>query len=105
MTKPLFAAAIATLSLAATTPAMAAGNEETAYRIEYRDLDLASASGKAELNRRTDKVAREICAVRPRTGNYTALESCRTDVRRQLKEKVAAAVRSNGAALALDTRR
>lgn len=105
MTKPLFAAAIAALSLAATTPAMAAGNEETAYRIEYRDLDLASASGKAELNRRTDKVAREICAVRPRTGNYTALESCRTDVRRQLKEKVAAAVRGNGATLALDGRR
>lgn len=104
MTKPFIAAAIAALSLAATAPAMAAGSSESGYRIEYRDLDLSSDAGRAELHRRTDKVAREICAVRPRTGTLTAFESCRNDVRRQLTDKVAAATRANGAALALDTR-
>lgn len=106
MTKPLFAATIAALSLvAAGAPVAAADRSEANYSIEYRDLDLSTDSGRAELNRRTDRVARQICAARPTTGTLTAVESCRQELRRQLKDKVAAAVRRDGATLALDARR
>ena len=55
------ALAAATLSLAPA--AYAADNQENRVEVAYADLDLTSEEGIAELDRRIDEAAREVCGV------------------------------------------
>lgn len=55
----------ATLALCALTPPSFAATPEQGQAVEvrYKDLDLKTAEGKAELNRRIDKAARSACGL------------------------------------------
>lgn len=55
----------ATLALIALTPPTFAATPEQGNSIEvrYKDLDLRSADGKTELNRRIDRAARNVCGL------------------------------------------
>lgn len=48
-------------ALAAALSAGAANAGERAERVSYRDLDLASVEGQAELQQRLDSAARRVC--------------------------------------------
>ncbi|WP_137680498.1 UrcA family protein [Aurantiacibacter suaedae] len=66
--------AIAASALALAPTVSAAEGEQRSTRVSYADLDLATAEGVAELDRRIDSAAREVCeADRQTTG--TRLES------------------------------
>jgi UrcA family protein len=61
--RPLLAAAAAAATLAAT-PAYA-----DSVRVEYKDLDLATAQGQGALQKRIEAAARQVCGMRDiRTG-------------------------------------
>jgi UrcA family protein len=80
-----------TLAIAlALTSASAAFAQETTVR--YTDLDLSSAAGQAELERRIENATRQICRAEPITGtrivDYNELERCRDDVRAQISAKL-----------------
>lgn len=83
------ATATAALALFAslTTSAFAAGVE-----FRWKDLDLTTASGKAEFDRRVEVAARQICTGETMTG--TRIDPSRTDcvagVREEIVEKIAA---------------
>ncbi len=57
------ASVVATLGLIALTPpALAAAPEPAAsVQVRYADLDLKTAEGKAQLNRRIDRAAKTAC--------------------------------------------
>jgi UrcA family protein len=76
--KTLIAAA-ATCALTLTaTPAFAAGDPEAPRQsISIRDLDLATPEGQEELERRIDRVAKQICG----------LDTVRTGTRIRSREK------------------
>jgi len=48
-------------ALAAALSAGAASAGERSERVSYRDLDLASVEGQAELQQRLDSAARRVC--------------------------------------------
>ena len=48
-------------ALAAALSAGTASAAERSERVSYRDLDLASAEGQAELQQRLDSAARRVC--------------------------------------------
>ncbi|OYX65582.1 MAG: hypothetical protein B7Y88_07980 [Sphingomonadales bacterium 32-64-17] len=53
--------AIAASALALAPTVSAAEGDQRSTRVAYADLDLASAEGMAELDRRIDTAAREVC--------------------------------------------
>ncbi|WP_191229022.1 UrcA family protein [Aurantiacibacter xanthus] len=57
------ALAASALALAPTVSAAEGTGEQRSARVSYVDLDLATPEGVAELDRRIDSAAREICAV------------------------------------------
>ena len=66
--------AIAASALALAPTVSAAEGDQRSTRVAYADLDLSTAEGVAELDRRIDTAAREVCdADRQVTG--TRLES------------------------------
>lgn len=80
-----------TLAIAlALTSASAAFAQETTLR--YADLDLSSAAGQAELERRIESATRQICRAEPITGSRIVdkdeMERCKDDVRAQISAKL-----------------
>lgn len=81
-------AGYATLALAAApvaalvTPAHAAGHE----RVYVSDLNLATAAGKATLEKRVDHAVRHFCAAEQ---NLTERAACQTAVREEAAAKAA----------------
>ena len=55
--------AIAASALALAPALSAAEGDQRSAKVSYIDLDLATPEGVAELDRRIDSAAREICAV------------------------------------------
>ena len=60
-TAAILAAAIGALGLAAPASASPAGAAATVQQVSYRDLNLLSADGQDELQRRVDKAAARVC--------------------------------------------
>lgn len=94
MPKIITKTAIATLfSLGLATAAQATG-----VALRYNDLDLSTDAGRAELDRRIDRVMRQACPAETITGSRIAVESARAEciaaVRRQIDVKLAS--RSGG---------
>lgn len=81
------AAALALALAGVAGTALAAGVE-----FRWKDLDVTTAAGKAEFDRRVDVAAREICSQRTMTGSRIARaqESCAAEVRNEIVQKVAA---------------
>ena len=82
-----FALALAATGLVAS-PALAGD-----ARIAWNDLDLTTESGKAELNRRIDLAAQELCAPRTVTGSIIARKapaSCLEEARSLIAAKIEA---------------
>lgn len=98
MTKTLLIAALA-LGTAAL-PATASAQQR--HTLEYRDLDLGTAAGKAQMDRRIAKITREICTAQRRPGDgilaQNRMNTCRADLRRKLDVTVAQAAAKRGAA-------
>lgn len=80
-----------------TAPALAAATESASVAVPYRDLDLASEAGQAELDRRIDRAARHVCGLdQQRTGTrLRASESrkCYREARQALDTRMAEVVR------------
>jgi UrcA family protein len=84
-----------TLALAATlfaAPAAALA-ASSSVELKYDDLDLSTAKGMAELNKRVDDAARQVCASgSAHTGTILrskAENQCFKDTREQLRQRVA----------------
>ena len=58
----MFALLLASAALAATPSLSAADGETTVTHVAYLDLDLTSAQGKAELDRRIKRAIRSVCS-------------------------------------------
>lgn len=83
---------ITSLALAATvlaaTPALAAD-----AKLTWKDLDLNTDAGKAELGRRIDAAAAQVCTTEPVTGSrlaHRATSSCLAEARAVITERIAA---------------
>ena len=93
----------ATLALCALTPPSFAATPEqgNAAQVHYKDLDLKTAEGKTELNRRIEKAARTVCGLdqAPTTGSRMHSRSqtdCYRNAMRQIEPQFARLVDSNG---------
>lgn len=80
-----------TLAIAlALSSASAAFAQETTLR--YTDLDLSSAAGQAELERRIENAARQVCKAEAPTGtrivDHDDMERCKDEVRAQIAAKL-----------------
>ena len=88
----ILAAALAATAFA--VPAAAADTETVAVR--YADLDLSTSAGQAQLERRIDSAAREVCGIDDvATGTRLASRSakeCFAETKSRLNERIAAAV-------------
>jgi UrcA family protein len=82
--KSLFAIALALTSAA---PAFA-----QAAAVRYADLDLSSAAGQAELERRIESATRQVCKAEASTGtrivDQDERERCRDEVRAQIAARL-----------------
>jgi UrcA family protein len=76
--------------LGSTVPAMAAQNNVATLR--YDDLNLASDAGKATLDQRIDRAARQVCSdivmTGSRTGEHALRLRCESDARAQAKAQL-----------------
>lgn len=92
-------AAAATLAVPAV--ASAATKETTTTGVHYKDLDLASAGGQKELERRIDKAARSVCGMDENVvgSRISARDSreCYRTARQQLGEQVSRLVKDSAA--------
>lgn len=91
----------ATLALCALTPPSFAATPEqgNVAQVQYRDLDLKTAEGKTELNRRIEKAARTVCGLdqAPTTGSRMRSRSqseCYANAMRQIEPQFARLVDS-----------
>ncbi len=80
-----------TLAIAlALTSASAAFAQEAALR--YGDLDLSSAAGQAELERRIEGAIRKVCRAERNSStilvDLEAVERCKSDVRTQIANEL-----------------
>ena len=106
--KPLysaFAAALATLSLAAV-PARAAEREVQSISVDYSDLNLSSRAGVNALRHRLISASRDVCAGGDagQAGAAADRQACREealqDALRDLRRVVASVPAQHGTALA-----
>lgn len=99
MTKNSFLAPMLTAFAlsAAAVPAAAADPEIRSQTVFYGDLDLASDAGVAELDRRIDRAARNVCGFdNQRTGTRirsAEMRNCHAQALRGLEVNLAALVR------------
>ena len=88
MFKPFIALTAAALAaIAPLTPAIAAD-----ARIEWKDLDLTSDTGRAELERRVETAAQTICGPQAVTGSRIARRSgasCLATARSEINAQIA----------------
>lgn len=87
----------AAFALATPIAASAADEAETqTVGVTYKDLDLTSEAGKAELERRLDNAARNVCGMsEKRTGTRISSREARTcyrDARGQLDRHLAVVI-------------
>jgi UrcA family protein len=86
---------LALAAAAAATPALSA-DELEAVRVHYKDLDLATKTGRDELDRRLDRAARSVCGLdEAKTGTRLPSEAarrCLADVRARLDGQFAAVI-------------
>jgi UrcA family protein len=85
---------LAAIGLAGTaiTPTIAAGPETMTADVQYRDLNLATPEGQAQLDRRLEKAVRTVCQSRgynggsriPSADAKACLAKARSDVRQQV---------------------
>jgi UrcA family protein len=76
--------------------ALALSTGSTAFaqdaKLRYADLDLSSAAGQTELERRIENVTRQICKAEAITGtrivDMDELERCKSEVRAQITAKL-----------------
>ena len=96
MKRPQYAIAAFFGALLAAQPVLA----ETAA-ITYDDLDLTTAEGKAELDRRVDKAAKDICGYSELMVGSRIVPAearkCYKDALKQIKKSVAAIVNNKAA--------
>ena len=88
---PLFAAAIGMALI--TAPAFADESESRSVAVKYKDLDLSSAEGQKELDRRIDRAAAEVCdANRIMTGTRLRSQErlqCADEARASIQKQIA----------------
>lgn len=91
-----------TLAAALTLAGTAVAAQETDTRttgVTYRDLDLSTAEGRAELDRRIDNAARQVCGVNERQlgSNIMTRESrtCYRSAKRELEQHFAQIIADN----------
>jgi len=89
-----FTFALAAACMMAAPPAFAAD-----AKLGWSDLDLTTAAGKAELDRRIDAAAQQVCAPEAVTGSRIAPRSpsasCLADAHQAIAEQVAARMDHN----------
>ena len=77
------------IALALTSASAAFAQEST---VRYADLDLSSAAGQAELERRIENATRQLCRAEPIVGTRIVdrdeVERCRDEVRAQIAAKL-----------------
>ncbi len=85
--------ALAAAAMLASAGVAAEERETRTAGVVYRDLDLATVEGRAELDRRIDNAAREACGVRERLvgSNIMTRESreCYRNAKRDLERHFA----------------
>lgn len=93
---------VATLALIALTPPSFAATPEhgQATEVRYQDLDLKTAEGKSELNRRIESAARSVCGLdqAQTTGSRIRSRSqteCYRNAMRQIEPQFARLIDSN----------
>lgn len=83
-----------TLALAAAIAIMPASAFAASVELKYDDLDLSTAAGQAELSKRVDDAARQVCSANAvKTGTILrskAENECYRDTREKLRERFAA---------------
>lgn len=91
MTKSVLTTALAFVGAAfvTTTTFTTTASAET-VQLRTSDLDIASPSGKAELAKRINSVARTYCRNQHDTGSNLPSGACVAGVKQELTEKVAA---------------
>jgi UrcA family protein len=94
--------ALASLSLAAASPAFAA-DEPAKVAVRYNDLDLSSPEGRGELEKRIQAAARAVCGMTdsPTTGSRITSRSrldCYAQATSQIGASVARAIERRQAA-------
>ena len=89
--RPLILAAAAAAMAASALPAAAATEQAGRSSVSYSDLDLSSDAGRAELTKRFDQAAREMCGI---TGESAKLRGkqryCYESNSKSMKARVAA---------------
>ncbi|WP_164549739.1 UrcA family protein [Altericroceibacterium xinjiangense] len=95
----IFTLVSAAAALALAAPAFAAQPAGNSVEVQYRDLDLSSPQGMAELDRRLDKAARQVCNLNAtKTGTRipdTESRLCYKETKDQLKQHIAAMAQKN----------
>jgi UrcA family protein len=87
----------AALAVAAAAPAVAATQVSTSTAVRYTDLDLSTADGQAQLDRRIDVAARAACGLdtvrtdtrMPSQPARRCYDEARSNVNRQVAELIA----------------
>jgi UrcA family protein len=97
------ASVVATLGLCALTPPSFAATPEqgNAVEVRYKDLDLKTAEGKSELNRRIETAARSVCGLDQAQTTGTRIRShsqaeCYRNAMRQIEPQFARLVDTGG---------
>ena len=93
---------LATAALAIAGPAAAQERDTRTTGVNQQDLDLSTADGQAELTRRIEYAARQVCGMNERAvgSNIVSRETrtCFRDAKRQLEQHFAAVIaRQNSA--------
>jgi UrcA family protein len=86
-----FAVLSAAMLAGGTMPAAAADAEKGRASVSYSDLDLSTEAGRAELAKRFDQAARDMCGIADATEKLHGKERyCYENNSKQLKTRVAA---------------
>lgn len=97
--RPL-AITLAALGLAGTaiSPAFAAETELMTVQVPYADIDLGTAAGQKQLDRRLKKAVRTVCRVQIYTGGSRILpldaKACLAKARADVRQQVATLTRA-----------
>lgn len=85
--------ALAAAALTIAGPALAQQRDTRTTGVTYQDLDLSTQDGQAELTRRIEYAARQVCGMGERTvgSNIVSRETrtCFRDAKRQLEQHFA----------------
>ncbi|MBB3034464.1 UrcA family protein [Alteriqipengyuania lutimaris] len=83
-------------ALGLALPAVPAAAQSQSVQVDYADLNLATPEGQAQLDRRIDKAAREVCGTdRAVTGTRLknpAAMKCLKSAKEQIGEQIAARI-------------